>query len=240
MEVSRLRVGDSGDEVTRLHEKLKVRDVNVSPDEQRRKLFGPSTREAVREFQKTHGVDPSGEICAATATLLFSTLAAAPSAGNTTVVASRFIPVSDAPPVALDSGVIPAAASSLANPQRGSRDIPLNPIPEQFSIAGTVSTTAIVDRGGIRVQAFGRDLPSLERRAGSAPQLLGEANTDAEGRFRITYTLEQFQSGDVNSTFRRRKEKKTGHSFRIFDRTGQELKIKSIDALDRTLGPDQI
>ena len=62
-------------------------------------------------------------------------------------------------------------------------------MPEQYTITGTITPADGADRAGIRVQAFDRDLPSLERRTGSAPQMLGkEATTDAEGRFQITYT----------------------------------------------------
>ena len=63
-------------------------------------------------------------------------------------------------------------------------------MPEQYTITGTITPANGADRAGVRVQAFDRDLPSLERRTGSAPQMLGETITDAEGRFQITYTLE--------------------------------------------------
>jgi hypothetical protein len=38
----------------------------------------------------------------------------------------------------------------------------------QYSITGTIVTTEGVDRIGIRVQAFARAMPSVERRTGSA------------------------------------------------------------------------
>jgi hypothetical protein len=113
-------------------------------------------------------------------------------------------------------------------------------MPEPYVITGTITIADGADRAGIKVQAFDRDLPSLERRTGSAPQLLGEASTDAEGRFKITYILEQFQSGEGVSPFRGLREKNADLSFRVFDRTGRELKIRNIDALNRTLGPEQI
>jgi hypothetical protein len=67
-------------------------------------------------------------------------------------------------------------------------------MPEQYTINGTITPTDGADRAGIKVRAFDRDLPSLECRTGSAAQMLGEAITDAEGRFQITYTLEQSAS----------------------------------------------
>ncbi|HNP51889.1 MAG TPA: hypothetical protein PKJ85_08850 [Nitrosomonas nitrosa] len=113
-------------------------------------------------------------------------------------------------------------------------------MPEQYSIIGSIVPPEGVDRAGIKVQAFDRDLPSLERRMGSAPQILGEAITDAEGHFQITYTLEQFQTGEGIPRFRRLQTKNADLSFHSFDQKGQELKIKSIEALDRGFGPDQI
>jgi hypothetical protein len=118
-------------------------------------------------------------------------------------------------------------------------------MPEQYTITGTIIPPEGVDRAGIRVQAFDRDLPSLERRQGSAPQLLGEATTEAEGReaegrFQITYSLEQFQAGEGIPLFRRMRSKNADLSFRVFDQSGQELSIKSIEAMDRGFGPDQI
>lgn len=113
-------------------------------------------------------------------------------------------------------------------------------MPEQYIITGTITPANGTERVGIRVQAFDRDLPSLERRTGSAPQMLGEAIADAEGRFQITYTLEQFQNGEVVSTFRRLPEKNADLSFHVFDRARQELNIKSIQAGDREYRSDQI
>lgn len=110
----------------------------------------------------------------------------------------------------------------------------------QWLITGTITLADGADRAGIKVQAFDRDLPSLERRTGSAPQLLGESIADADGRFQITYALEQFQSGEGISLFQKSKEKAADISFRVFDRAGQKLNIRNIDALNRTLGPDQI
>jgi hypothetical protein len=106
-------------------------------------------------------------------------------------------------------------------------------MPEQYTINGTIIPTANeAERAGVRVQAFDRDLPSLERRTGSVPQMLGkEATTDAEGRFQITYTLEQFHNGEGISLFRRLREKNADLSFHVFDSTGQELSIRSIKAL---------
>jgi hypothetical protein len=99
-------------------------------------------------------------------------------------------------------------------------------MPEQYTINGIINTANGAERASIRIQAFDRDLPSLERRAGSTPDMLGEATTDAKGGFLINYTLEQFQSGEAIPQFRRLREKNADLSFCVFDRTGQELNIK--------------
>ena len=113
-------------------------------------------------------------------------------------------------------------------------------MPEQYIITGIITPADGAERSGIKVQALERDLPSLERRTGSAPQMLGEAIADAEGRFQLTYTLEQFQTGEGISLFRRSREKNADLSFRVFDRAGQELNIKGIEALNREYRSDQI
>jgi hypothetical protein len=100
-------------------------------------------------------------------------------------------------------------------------------MPAPYSITGTITLPNGADRAGIKVQAFDRDLPSLERRMGSAPQQLGEAAiVNAEGRFEITYTLEQFQSGEGIPRFLRLQKKSADLSFRVFDKDGSELTIR--------------
>lgn len=111
---------------------------------------------------------------------------------------------------------------------------------QRFIVYGVLQDKAGQPLPGVTVRAFDRDLPSLERRMGSTPQMLGESTADAEGRFQITYTLEQFQTGEGVSLFRRLREKHADLSFRVFDRTGQELSITRIVALDREYRPDHI
>jgi hypothetical protein len=66
----RLRVGDFGEEVARLQESLQERGLTFSPEEQKRKFFGPTTREAVGKFQAATGIDPTYDVCEATANKL--------------------------------------------------------------------------------------------------------------------------------------------------------------------------
>lgn len=110
---------------------------------------------------------------------------------------------------------------------------------EQFTITGVVLPANDGERVGMRVQALDRDMPSVERRSASPPQMLGEAITDPQGGFQIAYTSDQFQSGEGTSLFRKAGDKNADISFRIFARTGQELSIKTIET-NRPVGPDQI
>ena len=57
-------------------------------------------------------------------------------------------------------------------------------MPEQYTITGVILPANDAERAGARVQAFDRDMPSLERRAGSSPQLLGEVFTNVRDAFR--------------------------------------------------------
>lgn len=113
-------------------------------------------------------------------------------------------------------------------------------MPEQYTITGIITPSDGLERAGLRVQAFDRDLPSLERRQGAALSMLGEAVADAEGRFQITYTLEQFRAGEARPILLRIGAPNADLSFRVFDQSGQELSIRSIEALNRSFGPDQI
>jgi hypothetical protein len=112
--------------------------------------------------------------------------------------------------------------------------------PSHYSITGTIMATEGVDRIGIRVQAFARSMPSVERRAGSAPRLLGEAIADSEGRFRIGYTFEQFDRGEVISPNHWVGGANTNVSFRVFDRAGRELTMTSVKVLGQEYRGDQI
>lgn len=70
MESGKPNIGDFGNDVAHLHERLALHGVEISAEESKRRFFGPSTREAVGEFQKTQGIDPSCEVCMATSAKL--------------------------------------------------------------------------------------------------------------------------------------------------------------------------
>lgn len=111
----------------------------------------------------------------------------------------------------------------------------------RFMIYGQAQDTASRPSPGLTVRALDRDLPSLERRSGAAPQPLGEALTDEEGRFAITYALDRFSAGESNQrAFDRTRGKRADLSFQVFDPNGQELNIAKIMVQDREFGPTDI
>jgi hypothetical protein len=62
---------------------------------------------------------------------------------------------------------------------------------ERFIVRGTITDTRQQPIVGITVRAFDKDLPSLNR-----DELLGEAVTDAEGRYTVTFTEERFRRNE--------------------------------------------
>ena len=114
-------------------------------------------------------------------------------------------------------------------------------MPEQFTIVGLIQYAAERPAHNVTVQAFDKDLPSLERRSGIGPQELGSAVTDREGRFTISFTDEQFRRGEAFPTaFRRRTRLGPDLAFRMVDQQGQELAIRRLTADDRDVAPSQI
>ncbi len=111
---------------------------------------------------------------------------------------------------------------------------------QQFIITGNVEFVGNERLLEGRVEAYDRDLPSLEQR-GATPQLLGQSPIDGNFRFRIEFTDEQFRRGEGKTSFVRGAAKiRPDMSFRIFDATGRELKIARIVVQEREYRPDQI
>lgn len=113
-------------------------------------------------------------------------------------------------------------------------------MPQSFIITGNIEFQGDREPREGRVEAYDRDLPSLEQR-GAAPQLLGQSPIDGNFNFRIEFTDEQFRRGEGEISFLRRAVKISPDlSFRIFDASGRELKIARIVTPNREYGPDQI
>jgi peptidoglycan hydrolase-like protein with peptidoglycan-binding domain len=62
MKPTKLRVGDSGELVALLHQRLKQLDFKIPQAEIERRFFGPATRQAVRSWQIANKLDPSGVV----------------------------------------------------------------------------------------------------------------------------------------------------------------------------------
>jgi hypothetical protein len=114
-------------------------------------------------------------------------------------------------------------------------------MPEQFTISGQIRRSDEQLVAGVTVQAFDKDLPSLERRTGAGPQELGSTITDREGRFTISFTDEQFRRGEASgSALRRSRRQGPDLVFRACDSQGQELRIDRITVNDLDLPPSRI
>ena len=70
MPSERIGIGSVGEEVARLHEALEARGFAVSAEEAKRRFFGPSTRDALRDCQTCHGLNATGEVDDSTTALL--------------------------------------------------------------------------------------------------------------------------------------------------------------------------
>jgi len=70
MASTKLGTGDFGEDVARLHEALAQHGIEISPEERKRKFFGPATRAALGKFQAAHGMDRTYEVCESTAAKL--------------------------------------------------------------------------------------------------------------------------------------------------------------------------
>jgi peptidoglycan hydrolase-like protein with peptidoglycan-binding domain len=116
MSSKKLTVGDIGDDVTHLQENLKKHGFNVSTEEEKRKFFGPTTREAVGEFQKVHGIDPSCDVCMATATRLEAQPVATAVAESVSLSPINSFPTTGGVEAsATVSNIVPSIASAVQN-----------------------------------------------------------------------------------------------------------------------------
>ncbi len=66
----RLSVGAYGAEVSRLQHSLAEQGFSIAASEVNRRFFGPATRQALHLYQKTHGLEGTGAVDAATAAAL--------------------------------------------------------------------------------------------------------------------------------------------------------------------------
>src|SRR4029077_16206960 len=92
-----LEVGAFGDEVKNLHRKLIRHGLRIPSSELDRAFFGPATRNAVLEWQRTHGLPVTGIVDEVTN----GALEAAPQPASVQPESSR--PVAPQPPPVIDT-----------------------------------------------------------------------------------------------------------------------------------------
>jgi hypothetical protein len=156
-----LAAGDIGGDVARLHENLKLHGLKVSPEEQRRKFFGPSTREAVTAFQKTRGVKATGEV------------------GPTTVAAiDTAVPTTKAPDLSARVNIVPGPASTGVVPTA----VPTNPSVGTGSGQNLIEGRIFFDHG---LPAEGVTLRLYRKGFGGTEAKIGEGKTDDQGGYAV-------------------------------------------------------
>lgn len=180
MSAEKLNVGDFGDDVTHLHENLKKHGFDVSAEEVKRKFFGPTTREAVGEFQKVHGIDPSCEVCKATASLLQTQPVAVAAASSSTVSPT-------AAAKTLNAGAAIVGTGAVANPPFSTVVVPgviggssTRPAANQHRVEGQIFLDHGLPAGGITLRVYNRGY-------GGTETPLGEIKTDAQGGYALSY-----------------------------------------------------
>lgn len=175
--IEKLKVGDFGDEVARLHEALRSLGFEVSVQETRRKFFGPDTRKAIQDYQKSRGLDATGELDQKTISTFGSTK---PEKTTDTVPAAPF-----------KTGAPSSLAGSTVQPKltRGGGAAPAET--RAFRIQGVLTDTNGDRAKGLTVRAFRRDT------TGEYP--LGLSITDERGRYQILYSEADSRLGGASS-----------------------------------------
>jgi peptidoglycan hydrolase-like protein with peptidoglycan-binding domain len=170
MEPLKLRIGDLGSDVARIQEQLALHGVEVSAEERKQKFFGPSTRDAVRTFQKTNGIDPSCEVCQETAKLL-----AVNPALTTTIQPNLGSSATSSNDLITTEALVPA---SVAVPTES----------DHFMVHGIVRLSDLTPAPEITIRVFDRDLRTRE--------LIGQTTTNFDGYYEVFYTSDQFSRAE--------------------------------------------
>jgi hypothetical protein len=194
----RLSIGMYGDEVNALHEQLRRHGFDLPEDETARGFFGPATRAAVREWQRGHGLSPTGKADARTRAELepkvvprgrsarggssaepraeTATPGGAPRARDASTASSRTArarargaTTRDPMPKRRDGG-----RTDRPRPAHSARD----------SRARRVEGHLLFDDGQ---PAAGVMLRVYSRAFGGADRPIGEVRTDAEGGYAVSY-----------------------------------------------------
>jgi len=180
MKQPKLSVGAFGEDVARLHRKLIEHGSNIPTSEVERNFFGPATREAVRELQEKKGISPSGEMDVTTHAALANGGEDRPSNSMRTTES----------PNSNGNGTSDHAEPPRPpEPSLTSESTPNQPTNgERFVVRGLVAYVQGLLIPDVTVRAFNKDLRNED--------FLGEAITDEEGRYEISYSPSQFTRTD--------------------------------------------
>jgi peptidoglycan hydrolase-like protein with peptidoglycan-binding domain len=195
-----LTVGTFGDEVSELHERLREDGFDIAPSERHRRFFGPSTREAVRQFQLKHRLPMTAVVDETTRATITDVGPSAARGRRIEATAGRLDalgrsngPVDRAAPAALlpvvprpTQPATPVSPPASPNPPAG----PPGDVPKefQFLVRGQVVYLDGLPIPGLVVRAFNKELRRED--------LLGEAPTDTTGNFEIWYSEQQLPRPD--------------------------------------------
>lgn len=167
MKPIRLDVGDIGEEVTRLHETLKKNGFEISPEEMKRKFFGPSTREAVQKCQKKHGLSVTGCVDEETAK---------------TIIAERKVMPTRSVESKTDKNEPFFSSSSPVQPKAspGDTSTPPGTGTDGYHVEGRIFFDYGLPAVGLTVRAYNLGFGGVEA-------LLGETKTNDEGFYSLSY-----------------------------------------------------
>lgn len=179
----RLDVGEFGEDVAELHSKLIKHGFEIPKAELERKFFGPATREAVRAYQKEHGLPDTGTVDIATYNALESAVATRAHSSET---------AQPEPPIVSSSGVT-IGRSLSSGPSISELPSKVRPI---LNIPAADPQGNIIVHGEVR-HIDGSPVSRLivrayDRNAGHEDLLLGQSVTDDEGHYEISYKAEVF------------------------------------------------
>ncbi len=152
-----LSLRSTSDDVKLLQAELEHLGYSISAEEVQAKTFGPSTHQAVIQFQKQHGLLDSNN---------------------------------------MPTGIVDAETAKAINAAVDALNSPPNPEPtpdtgqELFTVSGQV----LIDdkpRKGVEMRVFDKDVRDEEE--------LGQASTDSDGRYEISYTRDKFTRAEKDN-----------------------------------------
>ena len=182
MDPIRLDVGDFGDAVASLHESLRKQGFQISSDEEKRKFFGPSTKEAVRAYQLKQGLGAIGIVDSRTHQALdLETLRATPHIAPQIRTQATSGGTTPTPLV----GAVSRVPSPQASPPAGTSS-------KTYRVQGSLVFDYGLAASGITIRFYNIGFAGQEVR-------LGEAKTDEQGQYTCSFDVPQQQSPNLQA-----------------------------------------